>query len=57
MKHILDKGFKYAPSFDTDIRKTFDRLRRQKLEQERKEAEARAAKVQQFPLTNNRRST
>lgn len=27
MKHIFDASFRYAPSFDTDIRKTFARIR------------------------------
>jgi len=29
MKHIFDASFRYAPSFDTDIRKTFARIRNQ----------------------------
>jgi hypothetical protein len=29
MKSILDPSFRYTPSFKTDIRKTFARLRRQ----------------------------
>jgi hypothetical protein len=29
MKHILDSSFRYRPSFDTDVRKTFERVRRQ----------------------------
>ena len=29
MKHILDSTFRYKPSFDTDVRKTFERVRRQ----------------------------
>ncbi len=29
MKHILDSSFRYKPSFDTDVRKTFDKARRQ----------------------------
>jgi hypothetical protein len=29
MKHILDSSFRYRPSFDTDVRKTFERIRRQ----------------------------
>ena len=28
MKHILDSDFRYRPSFDTDVRKTFERVRR-----------------------------
>ena len=29
MKHILDSSFRYKPSFDTDVRKTFERVRKQ----------------------------
>jgi hypothetical protein len=29
MKHILDSSFRYKPSFDTDVRRTFERIRRQ----------------------------
>lgn len=29
MKHIFDSSFRYEPSFDTDIRKTFARIRSQ----------------------------
>jgi hypothetical protein len=29
MKHILDSDFRYRPSFDTDVKKTFERIRRQ----------------------------
>lgn len=29
MKHILDPKFRYKPSFATDIKKTFDKVRRQ----------------------------
>ena len=29
MKHILDSTFRYKPSFDTDVRRTFERVRRQ----------------------------
>jgi hypothetical protein len=29
MKHILDSDFRYRPSFDTDVRKTFEKARRQ----------------------------
>ena len=28
MKHILDSAFQYRPSFDTDVRKTFEKVRR-----------------------------
>jgi hypothetical protein len=29
MKTIFDASFKYKPSFDTDVRKTFERIRRE----------------------------
>lgn len=29
MKHILDSEFRYRPSFDTDVRKTFEKARKQ----------------------------
>jgi hypothetical protein len=31
MKSILDSSFRYTPSFDTDVRKTFERVRREQL--------------------------
>lgn len=43
MKHILDSSFRYKPSFDTDVRKTFDRIRKQQQTREQADAEARAA--------------
>ena len=30
MKRILDRSFVYTPSFATDVRKTFERIRRQR---------------------------
>jgi hypothetical protein len=30
MKSILDRSFRYRPSFATDVRKTFARIRREK---------------------------
>ena len=33
MKSILDSSFKYTPSLKTDVRKTFDRIRREREEQ------------------------
>ena len=29
VRHLLDSSFRYKPSFDTDVRKTFERVRRQ----------------------------
>jgi len=37
MKHILDSDFRYRPSFDTDVRKTFDKVRRQQQVREREQ--------------------
>ena len=31
MKHILDSEFRYRPSFDTDVRKTFEKVVRAKI--------------------------
>ena len=42
MKHILDSSFRYKPSFDTDVRKTFDKARRQQQDREREQAKADA---------------
>ena len=28
MKSVFDSSFKYTPSFDTDVRRTFERVRR-----------------------------
>ena len=38
MKHILDSAFHYRPSFDTDVRKTFDKVRRQQQAREREQS-------------------
>ena len=40
MKSILDREFRYVPSFETDVRKTFERVQREQraaLEQRRAE--------------------
>ena len=39
MKHILDSDFRYRPSFDTDVKKTFEKIRRQ--QQQAKEQQAK----------------
>jgi hypothetical protein len=36
MKHILDSSFRYRPSFDTDVRKTFEKIRRQQVTTEQR---------------------
>jgi hypothetical protein len=38
MKSIFDASFKYTPSFQTDVRKTFDRIRREQQAQFRRAA-------------------
>ena len=41
MKHILDSDFRYRPSFDTDVKKTFEKIRRQQqLAKEQRQAKA-----------------
>ena len=32
MKSVFDSSFKYTPSFETNVRKTFQRVRRQQAE-------------------------
>ena len=49
MKHILDSDFRYRPSFDTDVKKTFEKIRRQQQqakEQQAKDQKARHPEVQ-----------
>jgi hypothetical protein len=46
MKHILDSDFRYRPSFDTDVKKTFERARRQQQQsKEQQQMKDRQAKV------------
>ena len=45
MKRILDPQFRYVPSFETDVRKTFERLRREQREAPAPQAEARVLKL------------
>ena len=40
MKHILDSDFRYRPSFDTDVRKTFEKVRRQQQLRNREETKS-----------------
>lgn len=47
MKSVFDASFKYTPSFDTDVRKTFDRVRR-----EQGETYGRLPPVKSEPETN-----
>ena len=45
MKHILDSDFRYRPSFDTDVKKTFEKIRRQQQQAKEQEAKDRQAKA------------
>ena len=50
MKHILDSDFRYRPSFDTDVKKTFEKIRRQQQQaKEQQQAKDRQAKAQCEP--------
>jgi len=42
MKHILDSAFQYRPSFDTDVRKTFEKVRRQQQARDREQTKPNA---------------
>lgn len=53
MKRILDGSFHYVPSYQTDLRKTFERLRREQPAQQREaalEQEAPAENVLALPV-------
>jgi hypothetical protein len=45
MKHILDSDFRYRPSFDTDVRKTFEKIRRQQQTRDREQPKAAVAET------------
>lgn len=47
MKSIFDSSFKYKPSFDTDLRQTFFRIRQEQQAQIRGEGHAEVPKDQQ----------
>ena len=42
MKSILDRSFRYTPSVETDLRKTFARIRRKQRDKQRAQASADA---------------
>jgi len=48
MKSILDESFRYTKSIDTDLRKTFARIRREQREQAKAQIGENPRKV--FPL-------
>lgn len=49
MKHILDSDFRYRPSFDTDVKKTFEKIRRQQQQQQAKEQQAKDRQAKANP--------
>jgi hypothetical protein len=58
MKHILDSDFRYRPSFDTDVKKTFEKIRRQ--QQMAKEQQSKAhpeAQVKVLKLDQLKKAT
>jgi hypothetical protein len=51
MKSVLDRSFHYTPSVQTDIRKTFARIRRELREEQRaREAAELEAKLKVSPI-------
>jgi hypothetical protein len=40
MKRILDSDFQYRPSYDTNVRETFERARREQRQLKQSEADA-----------------
>lgn len=50
MKRILDSDFQYRPSFDTDVKKTFERIRRQRQLEDRPAAERETAPYAETPV-------
>lgn len=48
MKSILDRSFQYTPSAQTDIRKTFARIRRERLAEQKRNQQERDSKVEQI---------
>ncbi len=46
MKHILDSDFQYRPSFATDVKKTFEKIRRQQQARERTQVKSDHAEPQ-----------
>ncbi|OGA40783.1 MAG: hypothetical protein A3G24_23435 [Betaproteobacteria bacterium RIFCSPLOWO2_12_FULL_62_13] len=51
MKSILDRSFRYTSSAQTDLRKTFARIRRERREQELGQVQANAeARIKISPI-------
>ena len=56
-KSILDPEFKYRNSASTDVRKTFERIRKERLEQERRVANDYGSSKVVARITNRRNQT
>ena len=55
MKSVLDRSFQYTPAVETDLKKTFARIRRQLKEQQKERALAEAeAKGKVSPIKSGR---
>ena len=54
MKSILDPSFRYTNSVETDLRKTFARIRRELDEQQQESSTVRAKKGSSLPFAEAR---
>jgi hypothetical protein len=54
MKRILDTGFQYRPSYETNIRRTFERVRRQ-LQQKAAAQAAPKPQINVVPLSEGKK--
>jgi hypothetical protein len=45
MKSILDKSFRYVPAAATDVKATFERVKKEREEQKRREQEQKLDRV------------
>jgi hypothetical protein len=52
MKSILDRTFRYTPSFETDLRKTFARINRERRQAEQSERSAARQSLANPSLAN-----
>lgn len=57
MKHILDSEFRYRPSFDTDVRRTFERVRRNQQARVRTQAKDGEVQVRVLKLDQLKKAT
>lgn len=53
MKSILDPKFRYRPSYETSVEKTWAEARK-KLEQDKKDREELRSKIEQLPTIGKR---